>query len=87
MNPADDENENLPGCGTPAFIPPEAGWQDNKDGNIFATSDYATLMTTTTTHLIKLPKFILKGKFDTYSLGVSIIQIINNEEIPNRLSR
>ena len=87
MNPADDLNTDLPGCGTIAYLPPEAGWESGGDLNNTETLDFATLMSTTTSHEIKLPKFLLKGKFDIYLLGVSIIQIINNEKIPNRLSR
>merc|ERR1719220_3257066 len=43
-------------------------------------------MTTTTSFKLKLPKFMLKEAFDVYTLGVSLIQIINNKS-PTRQNR
>merc|ERR1719220_756177 len=86
MNPSDDLNSDLPGCGTPAYAPPESGWQDNGDASSTFTFDQTTFMTTTTSYGMKPPSFLFKEQFDVYTLGVLIIQIINNK-LPSRLHR
>ena len=85
MNPSDKKNSSLAGCGTPAYTPPESGWgEDSQAGN--ETLDTVTMMTTTTSFNMNLPDFAYKEYFDVYCLGVSIIQLINNE-LPDRLKR
>ena len=92
LNPSDDKNDSLPGCGTPAYMPPEAGWNDNdrtvgsSTASASVYSNTATVMTTTTSFSLNLPKFKFKEKFDVYTLGVTLIQLINNE-VPDRTRR
>ena len=55
MNPADDNNPNLPGCGTPAYMPNEALLQSSSGVDSLET--LSTLMTTTTSSKYKPPEF------------------------------
>merc|ERR1719454_1291602 len=87
LNPADDDNPSLPGSGTPAYVPKEAL---PKPGEV-NYDEFMTLLetaggTTATSNLLQLPLYKWLSQFDVFTLGVTGVELINNEP-PNRLKR
>ena len=85
-NPSDDHKVGIPGAGTPAYVPPEAGWKDDINGDGFSEVDTKTFNTTTTSFKLKQPEFRFKEQYDIYTVGVSILELINGET-PSRINR